>query len=328
MTAACHGSSKGQKNVEAEAMFRRWKVLRKFEGRLQGRSRELSRISTDSTANLHLVERYNSDGFCFPLQLFPEQLFCREFFPRYESFHQTCLLQKKWSDFRFKSHLLLPWLYEMLVNNDHLKEMACALLATDDVVIWSTDWCVKPTSSRHHFTWHQDSTYSKFGEEGATLWLAFSHVRTTSGPLLFRRSSHLLGQLPHIESEDESNLLAFGQYIPDERLEGRNWTSMEIVPAELNPGQASVHSFLTIHSSAANCDECDRVGLAVRIVRASAGIGRNDRATHLCGRSTETFEMEAAPETEFGSKEMREWELSMEREKAMYFADHKQSSYK
>lgn len=215
----------------------------------------------------------------------------------------------------------------MLVKNDRLKEIACALLATDDVVIWSTDWCVKPSSSDDHFTWHQDSTYSNFGEEGATVWLAFSHVRTTSGPLLFRRSSHLLGQLPHKESEDESNLLAFGQYIPEVQ-EGRcEWTLMETVPAELEPGQASAHSFLTVHRSSSNSDSEDRVGLAVRIVRASAGLGRADRVTHLCG-SAQSFEIEAAPEIEFGKRELREWELSMEREKAMYFADHIHSNYK
>ena len=104
---------------------------------------------------------------------------------------------------------------------------------------------------------------------------------------------------------------------------------MEIVPAELQPGQASAHNFLTIHSSAANSDDADRVGLAVRIVRASAGIGRNDRVTHLCGSANaQTFELEAAPTTEFGSRELQEWELSMEREKQMYFAEHERSNYK
>lgn len=313
---------------EKLAMLRRFKNAWMFAGR---------GISTDS---LQIKRRYELDGFCFPLEFFPEQLFRHEFLPRYEVFRSKCMQQQKWSDYRFKSHLFLPWLHDMLVKNDRLKDAARALLATDDVVIWSTDWCVKPRSSQHHFTWHQDSTYSKFGAGGTTLWLAFSHVRRTSGPLLFRRSSHLLGQLQHMESEDESNLLAFGQYIPEfpdpehkpadyaHCTDGStSWTSMEIVPAELQPGQASAHNFLTIHSSAANSDDADRVGLAVRIVRASAGIGRNDRVTHLCG-SASAFEIEAPPTTEFGSRELREWELSMEREKQMYFADHERSNYK
>ncbi|OLP91871.1 hypothetical protein AK812_SmicGene26372 [Symbiodinium microadriaticum] len=84
-------------------------------------------------------------------------------------------------------------------------------------VIWSTDWCVKPRSSPQHFTWHQDSTYSKFGLNGCTLWLAFSHVKASSGPILYRRFSQRMGQLKHVEdASDSSNLLAFGQYIPED----------------------------------------------------------------------------------------------------------------
>ncbi len=40
------------------------------------------------------------------------------------------------------------------------------------------------------------------------------------------------------------------------------------------------------------------------------------------------FELEAAPQTEFGGRELQEWHLSMEREKAMYFADHERCNYK
>lgn len=299
--------------------------------------RLLCPVERSTTQVLQLAkQRYEQDGFCFPLHFFPAQLFRERFFPRYEAFRRACLHQQKWSDYRFKSHLLLPWLHDLLVKSENLKETARTLLATDDVVIWSTDWCVKPKSSEHHFTWHQDSTYSKFGQDGATLWLAFSDVRATSGPLLFRRSSHLLGQLPHVESEDESNLLAFGQYIPefqdeqndvDSEASASDWKCMEIVAAELHPGEASAHSFFTIHRSSANQDPFDRVGLAIRIVRASAGVDRSDRVTHLCGRS-ETFELEAAPHTEFGGRELQEWHLSMEREKAMYFADRERCNYK
>ena len=191
---------------------------------------------------------------------------------------------------------------------------------------------MKTRSSRHHFTWHQDSTYSKFGDDGVTVWLAFSRVQANSGPLLFRRSSHLLGQLPHVESEDESNLLAFGQYIPDNyrnQTTGTSWSSSEIVAAELQPGEASAHNFLTIHSSSPNQDSVDRVGLAVRLVKAAAGVGRRDRVTRLCGNGDlYDFEMEEVPQTEFGQKELVEWHKSLDREKAMYFADRPQSNYK
>ena len=287
--------------------------------------------NTSKLHTLRIAKQYREDGFCFPLQFFSAEQICQEFYPRYKDFHSECLQKKKWSEYRFKSHLLLPWLNEMLVNNDALKNLAQELLGSD-VVIWSTDWCVKPKCSQHHFTWHQDSTYSKFLEDGVTVWLAFSHVRASSGPLLFRKSSHLLGQLPHVESEDESNLLAFGQYIPEDTGDRNesDWNSLEVVTAELQPGQASAHSFLTIHSSSPNKDLEDRVGLAVRLVRTSAGLHRHDRVTHLCGNKFDefNFEREETPQTTFGQKELAEWRKSMDREKSLYFADRETSSYK
>ena len=74
-------------------------------------------------ARLHTlkVAQYHEDGYCFPLQLFPADSFSEVFFPRYKDFRNECLQRKKWSDYRFKSHLLLPWLHDMLVNNSCLK---------------------------------------------------------------------------------------------------------------------------------------------------------------------------------------------------------------
>ncbi|CAE7340854.1 unnamed protein product [Symbiodinium sp. CCMP2456] len=137
--------------------------------------------------------------------------------PKYESFRRYCEEKQLWSEYRFKSHVFLPWLHNLLVKNERLQEMSRELLCTDHTVIWSTDWCVKPRSSPQHFTWHQDSTYSKFGLNGCTLWLAFSHVKASSGPILYRRFSQRMGQLKHVEdASDSSNLLAFGQYIPED----------------------------------------------------------------------------------------------------------------
>ncbi|CAE7465568.1 unnamed protein product, partial [Symbiodinium sp. KB8] len=218
--------------------------------------------------------------------------------PKYESFRRYCEEKQLWSEYRFKSHVFLPWLHNLLVKNERLQEMSRELLCTDHTVIWSTDWCVKPRSSPQHFTWHQDSTYSKFGLNGCTLWLAFSHVKASSGPILYRRFSQRMGQLKHVEdASDSSNLLAFGQYIPEDEptpltssplSAGKNWTHLPVISAaELQPGQATAHSFLTIHSSQSNQDDLDRVALAVRLVAGSAGRGRRDRATLLSGQPEE-----------------------------------------
>ena len=66
----------------------------------------------------------------------------------------TCLVDNgdknrllTWTDYRFKSHLFLPWLWDALVENELLKEVARSLFQSETVVLWSTDWCVKLCSS-------------------------------------------------------------------------------------------------------------------------------------------------------------------------------------
>ena len=89
-----------------------------------------------------------------------------------------------------------------MFRNHNLKNVAKETLdcsAGDTVVVWSTDWCVKGAHSAGYFSWHQDSTYSGFGEDAVTCWLAFSAVKEESGPLVFKLGSHKLGQLWHRE---------------------------------------------------------------------------------------------------------------------------------
>ncbi|CAE7222504.1 unnamed protein product, partial [Symbiodinium pilosum] len=133
--------------------------------------------------------------------------------------------------------------------------------------------------------------------------------------------------------------LAFGQAIPEDDPTpltssplsvGRNWTDLPVVPAcELLPGEATAHSFLTIHSSQANQDAEDRVALAIRVVAGQAGAGRRDRATLLSGKPEKVhFELETPPSEELGEREFAEWQKSMDREKEMYFEGRDQKEYK
>ncbi|CAD7940662.1 unnamed protein product [Amoebophrya sp. A25] len=399
-------------------------------------------------ARIFAVEVFVKENVCFKMHEFhrdgvashvhnifadfaatPED-FHRRYHPLYSSFREGCLREGSWSEKRFKSHLLLPWLHEILAGNASLKALGQSLLGSDNIAIWSTDWCVKPairpseetngieddlqasaatTSPRapaYYFTWHQDSTYSRL-PDGITVWIAFSDVQESSGPVLFYPGSHKLGQLPHSEDRsDPNNMLAFGQQVTDEGMErlfrslvednegdGDVGVSDEVlggdkrsravlgvvdqhspplvggVPAgrtagrdaspepqedatptttnntkkrkifsahPLRPGDLSVHSFLTVHSSQPNKDtDRDRVGLAVRLVPLSCGIGRRDRVTPFVedlqakshqegGFQFETF----IPKDEMGQREMEEWTLSMEREKELYFEDHQGMSYK
>ena len=263
-----------------------------------------------------------------------------------------------WADYRFKSHLYLPWLWDAIVESEQLKKVARELLGSDTVVIWSTDWCVKPCMSEGHFSWHQDSTYSQFGEDALTLWIAFSDLDSDlCGPVAFKVGSQKLGQMPHVEKRSVSNsannnMLALGQTIPEQfdsdiidklhlsskqelTAEQKTWTSkFETVTAcPLECGMASAHSFLTIHSSQSNRHPTrDRIGLALRLVNAEYNKPgkRPDRVTLLCGkeRDVQRFgDFEKRPNKEFGEEEMKEWQLSIMKENEFYFQSSSVKQY-
>ena len=249
------------------------------------------------------------------------------------------------------------------MENERLKEVARTLFGSETIVIWSTDWCVKAFSSEGHFSWHQDSTYSRFGVEALTLWIAFSDIESEiCGPVAFKKGSHKLGQMPHIEKKatreaDNTNMLALGQTIPetfDNELidlltltnnqslttKQKSWSSVfeTALACPLTSGVASAHSFLTIHSSQANRHPTlDRIGLAIRLVNAADNTQitnklnkRPDRVTLLCGDQEDVKHfggLEKRPSQEFGEEEMREWQLSMQKENEFYFQSSQVKEY-
>ena len=55
-------------------------------------------------------------------------------------------IARDWANLRFRSHLFLPWLNELLFcpkKNGALVKAATAALCSEDLVVWSTDWVVK-----------------------------------------------------------------------------------------------------------------------------------------------------------------------------------------
>ena len=60
---------------------------------------------------------------------------------------------------RFKTHLLLPVLDDV-VKNPGIIHVVCSVLGTEDVLVWSSDWCIKNAHSSGFYSWHQDSTYA------------------------------------------------------------------------------------------------------------------------------------------------------------------------
>jgi hypothetical protein len=96
-------------------------------------------------------------------------------------------------------------------------------------------------------------------------------------------------------------------------------------PMILRPGQASVRSFLTVHSSEPNTSSHRRIGIAIRYVAAQfqkAGSVK-ETATLVSGNGFGLFQKEMAPVVAMGPDEKRAHALALEREKTNYLKDSK-----
>ena len=231
-------------------------------------------------------------------------------------------------------HLVASWAARLVRHPALVAALVAAVAAAlqcRDLLCWSSDLCVKEAGSALHTTWHQDSTYSGLQPPRSvvTAWLALSPAPLAAGCLELLPTSHLAGQLPHNELRASDNMLSLGQAVTTAalapHLSGR-------VPAPLEPGQASLHSWQCVHSSGPNTTQQDRVGLAVRYMAASvvntkAGQGR-ERASLVCGSPGSNWDIEWEPKVDYGREEWEQHRESMRIERNNYFAGKEVQQFK
>jgi len=205
-----------------------------------------------------LDEQYEADGFCGPILFINSS-------EALEIIHQ---IKKRFNGFpsgndRFKLHLVLDKV-SRLAHQTNLVQAVKRCLQSQEILLWSSDLNVKPPKSSWLFSPHQDSTYAGLqpAEKCLTCWIALTDpVGVEEGCMEFWRGSHRDGQVDHCEDGGESNLLSRGQYIPGLNIK-------EATPAALRTGEATFHSFLTVHHSGPNTSTSHRVGLALRYIAA------------------------------------------------------------
>ena len=92
---------------------------------------------------------------------------------------------------------------------------------------------------------------------------------------------------------------------------------------ELQPGEASLHGWRSVHSSGPNMSDQERVGLAIRYmtdeVRNTKAVVR-ERATLVWGSGGEFWDLERPPSEDGGEEELEQHRSSMERERRNYFS--------
>ena len=228
---------------------------------------------------------------------------------------------------RFKTHLLLPVLDDVVKNPDII-HVVCSVLGTEDVLVWSSDWCIKSAHSSGFYSWHQDATYAGMAmpEKAVTVWLALTPSTPASGCLRVVPRSHKWGQLAHEFKPSNENMLSRGQQIVvgEQIVDFTN----EAVDLRLQPGEMSLHSFRTIHASGPNQTDDPRIGFAIRYCAADlqrgSRITEKESATLVSGVEPEncSFIMESPPNRALGDEEVLEWKRAVDRENKNYCQDN------
>lgn len=245
-----------------------------------------------------IIIDYRANGYYFPLQAIDakEAGALRARLEAFEASHGGSLK----TEYRQKTHLLFTWLAD-LIRDPRILDVVERIVGPD-ILVWQTTLFVKEAHDESFVSWHQDSTYWGLSEpEVVTAWVALSPSTVESGCVRVMPGTHLLDQVPHVETRAAKNLLTRGQEIAvdvDER---------QAVAMPLRPGEMSLHHIRTFHSSEPNRSDDRRIGFAIRYIptRIRQLEVQGDSATLVRGHDRYGhFELERAPKTDFGREEV------------------------
>jgi ectoine hydroxylase-related dioxygenase (phytanoyl-CoA dioxygenase family) len=158
-----------------------------------------------------------------------------------------------------------------------LREVAMSLgpigrdLIGESVRFFSDRIFTKPTAADEGMPtqWHQDFPKIPTDRRGfMTLWIAVEQVTLEHGPLSFVPGSHRLGPLggatPGLRAKSRDEVLRSLMREDDLPFVG------DVVQTALEPGDATVHDGLMLHSAAQNTASTPRVAWTVSFIPASA----------------------------------------------------------
>ena len=234
------------------------------------------------------IDQFRNDGCIFPVRVMSAQAAqaCRE---KLEAFERDSGGPLR-GELRHKSHLLFPWIAD-LVRHERILD-AVADLYGANLLCWTTNFFIKEARNPAFVSWHQDSTYWGLDRpDVVTAWVALTPANRSNGAMAYISGTHTVDQMPHRDTFDENNLLTRGQEVMVDVDETRQ------VVIELEPGEMSLHHVRLVHGSPPNPSNDRRIGLAIRYIPTSvkqmAGV---DSATLVRGVDTyRHFEHEPRP---------------------------------
>ena len=206
-----------------------------------------------------LVERYEADGFCFPIRVIGEG-------EAAVHLARVVEMEKAGSDrrrfLRGKAHLACRFIDE-LGRTPAILDCVEQILGPD-ILLWGSSCFVKAPRSPSYVSWHQDLNYWGLDStDEVSAWIALSESNESNGCMRFVPGSHRLGPIRHDDTFEQDNLLTRGQELAVEVDEH------EAVSVCLAPGEMSLHHGRMFHSSGPNTSKRWRAGLALRYIRPS-----------------------------------------------------------
>jgi non-heme Fe2+,alpha-ketoglutarate-dependent halogenase len=206
---------------------------------------------------------YEQNGYLYPLRVFNdnETAAFRRQFDQYTDQNKdrlSKLIPRERRAVYGLTHLMLPWVYEMVSHPRVLDAVEGAI--GPNLLVWGSDWFVKFPGDAAFISWHQDGAYWGLNPpKVATAWIALSPSTMESGCMQVMPGTQKT-QLPQRETYALDNALSRGQEIALEVDESK------AVALQLEPGEMSLHHIGIAHGSKANHAGYARIGIAVRYI--------------------------------------------------------------
>jgi non-heme Fe2+,alpha-ketoglutarate-dependent halogenase len=206
---------------------------------------------------------YEQNGYLYPLRVFndSETAAFRRQFDQYTDQNKdrlSKLIPRERRAVYGLTHLMLPWVYEMVSHPRVLDAVEGAI--GPNLLVWGSDWFVKFPGDAAFISWHQDGAYWGLNPpKVATAWIALSPSTMESGCMQVMPGTQKT-QLPQRETYALDNALSRGQEIALEVDESK------AVALQLEPGEMSLHHIGIAHGSEANHAGYARIGIAVRYI--------------------------------------------------------------
>jgi chlorinating enzyme len=238
------------------------------------------------------VTQYERDGYLFPLRAMDGDRAAH--YRQALEAHENRLggrLTEIGGPVRFKNHLLLRWVHELVTHPTVLDAIEDVI--GPDILCYTSTFFIKEPNSPAITAWHQDATY--FGlhpHEHVTAWIALSESSPESGCLEFMAGGKERGVLQHQANAIEHSVNGGRQKI----VEGFDITNPVMAP--LQPGEFSLHHTLCLHRSAPNNGPDRRLGLGTSYIPARVRHTGTKRMPAMLVRGEDkfgNFELEPPP---------------------------------